>query len=497
MDQQVSELLNYLKLVKKRGYLFVAVALAVMTAAIAYCYSLPKAYQADSTVFVESNVINNLVKGLAVSPDTGDPIRVIKFALLSRDNLRKTLQEVRPELVSEEKIQETIASLQKETEISTNGKELFKVSIVHTNPVFAQQYINTLISTYVKGSLIGKREETAGASQFLDQQLAQFRNKLDQAEDNIIAFRKSLGGSAVMDEKSLLDAITAYRRQIEEIDLSLSTLKNRRKQLQSEPTASVATTTVGGQVESEEVQLQKRLQELLRTYTENYPEVIRIRSELAVLQQQQKPGQTTANDVQSLRDLQAQEHKQALASFDAQIRSLADKKATLQQFMQQREVELKQLPETQKTLTALVQQRDSYRAIYEEMLLRLNQSEVSRQMELGDQAKTFRVVDSALLPIDPIYPDMAKLILMAISAGLACGFGAVVLKENLNTAVSNVGQLRELGVEILAMVPVIVDDRLQARARRRDWMVFASAGIYFSAIVGLFVFEMFKRMKLF
>jgi len=496
MEQRMSELLRYLQILKKRRHLFLAVTLVAMTILIAYSYYIPRKYQADSTVFIESNVINNLTKGLAVTPDMGDQTRVLKYALLSRDIIRKTLQEIGALPDDEAKIQQKVVSLQQDTEIATHGKDLFRVSIINTNPIFAQHYINTLIRTYIDQNQTGKRKDTAGANQFLDRQLEQFRAKLEQAEDNIIAYRNGQGSVLAADEATLLSSIAEYRRQIEEVDLAIDTLQTRRGQLQRDVNSIepvVASGSEQGQLGAE--QLQARLQELLLTYTENYPEVVKVRQELAALNRQQAVARDAGSGGEPrIRNPLSQKTRQQRLEVDTEIRALQGKRATLQQFMSQREKELKQLPESQKKLAALNQERDSYRKIYEQMLLRSNQSEVSRQMELGDQSSTFRVVDAALLPIKPIAPDMTRLILLAIVGGICCGFAAIVLRENFDTSIKSVVQLRDLGVDVLAMVPGIVDEDHDNRQSRRDLLVFSASGIYFTAVLGLLVFELLKRM---
>lgn len=496
MEQLISELFKYLKILKKRSYLFFAVALVVTTGMIYYSYTLPNKYRADSTVFIETNVINNLVKGLAISPGMDERIKVLKYALLSRDIIRKTVLDLNPGLEDESKIQKTVASLQLRTDISTIGKSLFKVSFVDSSPVFAQSYINTLIGTYIHESLVEKRAETDDASQFLVEQIDQFRKKLEIAEDRIIAFRNSQGMVQAHDEITLLGGIDDYRRQTEEIDLAIANLINRRSQLknnmQNSATSSVA---ASGHGDAEEVALQKRLQELQLTYTENYPEVIKVRAELDYLRQQRVAGPGRNLDgAAPMLNLRQQEIEQQLDNINTEIRSLQGKKTKINQFIQQRDNELRTLPEQQKKMSALIQERDSYQKIYEEMLLRLNQSEVSRQMELGDQTTTFRVVDSALLPTQPISPDMSKLILMAIVAGVGCGFGVVVLLENFDSSVKSVSQISHLGFDVIAMVPAIVDENKLSRKKKIDRLFYSVSGTYFSGVLGLLVFETLKRM---
>lgn len=498
MEQLASEIFRYLKIVGKRRYLFIGVSLAMMTLFIGGSYLITPKYKADSTVFIESNVINSLVKGLAVTPEMTDRIRVLKYALLSRDTISKVVRALRPDPISKTRLQELVADLQQRTEIRVNGNDLFTVSVTDRDPHFAQNYINTLISTYVSDSLTGKRNETAGANKFLNQQLEQFKQKLDQAEDNIIAFRKSQGVFLAADEKTLLDNVADYRKQIEEIDLKVTELNARKKELQSQfKTLKPTVAVVSKNSETSIPQLEARLSQLLVSYTENYPEVVKVRNDLSELKKNlAKDGQSdSVHELETINPVY-QKTQQGIFDTEAEISALQGKKTTLLRLMKQREDELKQVPESQKKLAALIQERDSYRKINDDLMMRLSQSEVSKQMEIGDKAKTFRVVDAALLPIAPVSPNMSRMILLSILAGLGCGVVAALLRENLDHSVKDVLELRDLGLEVLAVVPGIIDERLVSLRKRKDRFLYGLSGLYFCGVLGLLVLELFRRLEL-
>ncbi|MEI8354880.1 MAG: Wzz/FepE/Etk N-terminal domain-containing protein, partial [Deltaproteobacteria bacterium] len=56
---------KYLNLLLRYKRLFAIAALTIMTGAIVICYLLPKKYEAKSIVFIEKNVLNDLLRGIA------------------------------------------------------------------------------------------------------------------------------------------------------------------------------------------------------------------------------------------------------------------------------------------------------------------------------------------------------------------------------------------------------------------------------------------------
>jgi polysaccharide chain length determinant protein (PEP-CTERM system associated) len=499
MENSFGEIFKYLKILYKRRFVFIFVALFVMSAITAGSYFLPKKYEADSTVFIEKNVINDLVKGIAVTPDMDNRVRVIKYALLSRNLISKVLadMDIDTKVKNTAELQDMVSDLQKRTDIKVKDKEgLFIVSITDQDPHFAQDYVNKLVRKYVEENLSGKREETYGANRFLDEQLIHFKDKLDQAEDTIIEFRRSKGVFLSVDEKSALDDIKEYQKEIESINLSINTLKAKRRSLKSQLQSVEPTVAIFSEKKEDRIiRLEEKIRQLLLTYTENYPEVVKLKAEIEGLKRRMENGSGDAaqTDMTSINPLH-QDLQQKLFDVEAEMSALEGRRNMVHKLMGEREKELQDVPENRKKLAVLIQERDSYRKIYEQLLMRAGQSEVSKQMEIGDKATTFRIVDPALLPMVPVSPNMIKMILLAIAAGLGCGFGAVVLLDNLNSSVKEVQQLRNMGVEVLAVIPSMTDEVQVAQQKRKDLLVYTFAGLYFCGIIGLLAWEAMKRV---
>lgn len=490
-----NEVLKTLLMVYRRKGLFLLVALAVTASVVAYSYTLPRMYRADSTVFIERSIISELIRGLAVSPDMEERIRVLSQAMLSRELISRVLDQVdsAPVLFNESQRQEYISGLQRRTSINVQGRgDLFRLSLTDSNPVFARDFINTLVGTYVEENISAKREETYGASRFLDEQLALFKVRLDRAEDAIIQFRRQHNVFLGEDERSKVADMRDYNRQVEQLELELSTLNARKQSLERQlRTIQPEIALFSAQRQQDSIaMLQDRLSRLLLTYTENYPEVIRLRGEIAALQTLQEQGgmESAPTETRGVNPVY-QETLQAKLSLEAEIGSVHARMAKLREMIQALEVGLREVPEHQKELDRLIQERDSARNIYDQLLLRLGQSEVSRQMEIGDKATTFRIVDPAILPRVPVSPNMLQMILMAVAAGLGGGAGLVILLEKQNPTVKSVEELKNYGVRILAQIPSIPDPQTLRRRRLKDRLCYALAGGYGLMVVALLAYE--------
>ena len=503
MKDALKEVLRYLYAIYRHKVLFVIVFLIVMTAIGGYAFYLPKKYQADTTVFIESNVIDELVRGIAVTPDIQERVRVLQFAMLSRDIIEKTLEKLdSPILTKSETAQQAyISNLIKRTHIAvTRQMDRFTVSIIDEDPHFAQKFINTLVSIYVDENISSQREETYGANRFLQEQIDVFKAKLEAAEDKIIDYRNKQGVYFSVDETATLTNIRELNQQVEDITLSQDTLRARKARL-AEQLSQLAPTVdiVSEAAESDRlVTMENQLNALLLRYTENYPEVVRLKAEIETLKRRLSQPENSDKDRETTTRMTStnplyQDVQGRLFEIDAELSSLAARKKNLQQTIAKREQLLREVPEAQKELGILMQERDSYRTIYNDLLARMGQSEVSKQMEIGNKAATFRIVDPAILPKIPVSPDLLKMLLLAIVGGFGCAFGVVFLLENMDSRVRGVDALESLGVEVLAVVPNISDPRHVKHLVKNDMLLFSFSGVYVFCFIGVFVYFLFLK----
>lgn len=498
MESPRKELGKYLAMIVKRRYLFVVVALAVMSVFAWGGYLLPTKYEAKSTIFIEKTVIGELVKGIAISPSIADKVRVLRYALLSRGLILRVMNDLDLDVKAKTPKQQElmIEDFQKRTEISVKGNDLFIVSIRDKDPRLATNYVNALVRRYLEENVSAKREESYGANRFLAEQLALFKQKLNKADEEVIKFRQKQGVAVAMDEEGIVKEIKVFKAQMDEGRMRrnelASTLRTVRIQMKSvQPTVSILSTKAGGgSVQA----LENRIKLLLVSYTENYPEIVKLRAEIEAIKKQNKApaaGGVASEEMTTVNPVY-QQLEQAALQTEAEIQALNAKIGQLGGLIAERERELRNVPANKKLLADLEQERSTYKNMYAELQARAGVSEVSKQMEVGDKSAAFRIVDPAVVPVKPVSPDRVKLILAGIFLGIVGGFGGVLLREALDSSIKDLHTLKGLGVTILAVIPKMTNAAEELEVQKRDRKVFIAAGCYFMVICLLLVHEILK-----
>jgi len=460
MNSSELEYKKYLHLIMRNKERFVIVALLLMSVIFAVSFLLPRKYQASSTVFIEKNVISELVKGITVTPSMEDTINVLTYAITSRTLVAKVVDNLDLNLSKNASDTEAlIKALQKNTQVKVKDKNLFMITFTDENPQVARDFVNTLVRLYIEENTSSKRGESYDATQFLSEQIETFNVKLEKAENEVNAYKRDKGGIISIDEGKLFEEINTAQQKLYDLEL-------RRRQLEG---MRQITKSTNDPLQSRLSGLQKRLDELRIQYTDSYPEVLKVKGDIETVREQMT--QRGGRESQPL-------DPQELARIDSEIAAIKITERGLQRYIATNRSLLQSIPSAKAGLDKLELEKKNQKNIYDQLFARHGQSEVSKQMEVQDKSTTFRIVDPALLPVKPSSPNRLKIMLMGIVAGLAGGFGLIFLLDQLDGSVKDVEFVKGLGAPVLAIIPRMQDPLLELRQRKRSLRLFSVASLY-------------------
>jgi polysaccharide chain length determinant protein (PEP-CTERM system associated) len=393
--------------------------------------------------------------------------------MTSRTLILKVLDELDLNLKKTDgaELEKLIKELQGKTHINIRGREgLFIISFQDKNPKLARDYVNILVRRYIEESTSSKREDSYGATKFITEQAEVFREKLQKSEDAVNAFKQGEGSIATMDPALLLKDINDSQERLDNLKITEAQLETVLSNMRQ-----------GVTVQSNLPALQKRLQELQLQYTDNYPEIIRVKDDIKALEAQTKSESGKAV---------SQERSPEYQKIASELRAIRTATVNLNANIARNRGLLQRIPAARSKLEDMEREKNSQKTIYEQMMARQGQSEVSKQMEVQDKSTVFRIVDAAVLPIKPTSPNRVKLIFMGIVAGIAGGFGLVLLKDLLDSSIKNADVAKQLGLPVLAVIPRIEEPLKLAEQSRRDLRLYAISGVYFMLILAVLILEL-------
>lgn len=471
---------KYLQLIIKKRYLFVSVALVIMIGVTITSYLLPERYEAKSTVFIEKSVISELVKGIAITPSFEEKIRVLAYAIRSRALLLKVFDDLHMYSNKQDtaQVEKLVRDVQSRTDIKLKDREgLFIISYSDKDPRVARDFVNTLVRRYIDENITSKREESDGATKFLGEQIATMKLKLEEYETRVNNYKRE--NSALLAQSDGLAAA-----EISDAQQKLDDLSMRRRQLEQQQAQAMKNDPLTSRLSA----LQKRQQELSLIYTDKHPEVEETTNEIAAIKDQQRSGSSRAAAVAA--------SSPEVRKIGMELNSLREAESSQRRLIGARHYQLKSIPAVKAGLDELERERNSQRNLYEQLVVRHGQSEVSKQMEVQDKTTTFRVVDPAILPVKPISPQRIRIILLGIVGALVASFGLLVLLDHHDKSVRNIESLKSLGIQILAVVPTIENPDHLLAIKKRDKLFFAVAGACFLVILATVPLELTRYLSL-
>jgi polysaccharide chain length determinant protein (PEP-CTERM system associated) len=461
---------DYINMVMRRKGVFLSIALGVMTIAMIASFLMPKVYRAESTVFIEQSVISDLVKGIAVTPSMESKVRVLRVSMLSRNMLLDVMRKLDTdvEVANSAQREAYIKSLQNRTNIDIRAKDgVFFVSFRDSSPEFARDYVNMLTQTYIEKNTASKREESLEATRFLAEQIETFKKRINSVEREIDEYKSEHGLVLALNEGSLRRAIDQAEKKLEETELRRMELEARRRSMVSLSPRRQRVT-----------RLENTLEGMLATYTNNHPEVTRVRNQLEAL----RSGSAAQEEVN-------EGNRESLEMVQVQLeanRRLRDQQRAI---IEENKELLKQIPATRSGLTDLIRKKENEQQIYSQLVSRFGQSEVSKQMEMENKSVSFRIIDPAILPKTPVSPDRPRIIISGLVGGLALAFGLIFLLDLLKNAIKNPGELKQVNLPVLGIIPRITKPETEKRRRRRDLSIYLAAGAYAAVLMSVTLSE--------
>ena len=450
----------YLGLVWRRRWFVIAIFCMVMILGIYLAIALPKTYQAETLIFIEPpRVPENYVKSI-VSTDLDARLSNITQMIKSRTNLMNIIERFvlfsEPEhenMYIEDKLEKMRERTQVEliTDSRRRTANSFTIAFQGKDPYKVMNVVNTMATLVIDQNLKTRELQATGTSEFLSDQLVKIRENLEAVEKVLGDYRKIHMGELPEQLDANLRVLDRLQQQLSEKQMSLRTEKNRlisiANQLQLAREQSNIVSAIQPQIgESSLKALKRQLADYKSRFTDQYPDVIRLQSRIAEMEKETGPVATT---IEAELILQRKGIKREIAAIKQEIINL-----NTQIVFYQRRVE--DTPKREQELLSLKRNYENIQETYNSLLQRKLEADIAANLEKRQKGERFRILDPGRLPDKPISPNMIKLFLLCLAAGLVCSVIPIFLLEFLDYSVRKPENVSDkLGIPVLVVMPSI------------------------------------------
>ena len=491
--------------IRRRWYIIIPFCL-LMIAGICSIFVLPKIYTSSTLILIQpQKVPEEFVRSL-VSADLDSRINTISQQITSRTNLEKIIKEFnmfpKPEhdrVFMEDKVEAIRGriSIDLIRERRRASADAFSLSFKGKDPEVVKNVTNALANYFIDENLKFRQDRAVGTNVFLEGELSTMRNRLEELEKAIKDYRERNMGSLPEQLETNLRILDRLQVQLGEKQESLRDARNRLAMLENQIPRIVAGTQTSEQPvqpgigdSTDPEQIREQLTSLKLRYTDKHPDVIRLTKMLADLEAAGKNGAEPSTGLSALSASdrrQYEEIKREMKTLKADILEIANQ-------IQAIEKRVEDTPKREQEILSLKRDYDNISETYNSLLGRKLEAEMSVNMERKQKGEQFRIIDPARKAERPSEPDMNKLFMLFIAAGLGIGCGLVFLLEYLDTSFRRPEEIESfLELPVLATVPVILHPK-DVRRRRLNHVLSIFFVIVSFALLAGFTFFTFKGL---
>jgi len=512
MLPQKLDLDQYKAILLRRKWYVIIPFVVTMTAAAVYLVITPRIYRASTLILVERQTVPENYITPTVTASLSDRISTIKQQVTSRSNLETLVEKYglyASKDSSEENVtmQEKVELMREHIGVDVHRGAAFSISFTYPDAVKVARVTEDLTTNFIDENLRVREEQSVGTTRFLESELARLEDALRQREAALTAYKQNnMGGlpdqlaSNFSMLKQLSDKVVSIERSLDEARTQKIMLQGQISNLKSMSEALPANTGASWESGAETftspelADLRQRLEALRTRYTENHPDVVKVKKLIAKAEEKQLQAGGAVGGVPADTGTEAAGgdifagQVEALSfqmnSIEQTIRDLQGEKSKIDKQIDLFSKRIEETPKRELELIALQRDYDVINSQYNNLLAKKLQSQLAENMEMRQKGEQFRVIDRAKVPEKPFRPNIPKILLAGLFAGLAAGCGLALALEYMDKSFRDHEEIGEfLDLPLLAVIPRI-ETAAEGRKRQRFKMLtYCLSGVLLVCVV--------------
>jgi polysaccharide chain length determinant protein (PEP-CTERM system associated) len=471
---------HYINLILKNRWLIIIPFCLCMIGGIVLGLVLPKEYEASTMILVKPQQVPKDFAPDIETVDIGFRIRTMATQILSHSNLEKIINDFNLFSNPEQQdmlIEEKIGDLGQRIKIKgpwvgqIGEAEVFSVSFQWPDPQKAARVANSIANLFIDVDLRERENEAIDTTQFLDEQLGPTRERLKEFETRLSDYRNRYMGELPEQLDTNLRMLDSLQVQLDQHEKRLRDEKNRLAMLEIEIQAT-RESLAGGAIISERgeeltlPQLKNRLYTLKASYTDQHPDVIRLKAMIADMEAKIKSGELKSPEENNASSALTEEQFLISTKLSGLIRQQSEIKIEINNLEEDiRKINdeiwkykqrIERTPKREEELKTLNRDYQNIHKSYSDLLNRKLEAEIAVNMEKKQKGEQFSIMEIAEVPIEPVSPNMKIIFMLSFIFGLHIGPGLIFLRDYFNTSLKDPNDFEsDLGVSVLATIPKI------------------------------------------
>jgi polysaccharide chain length determinant protein (PEP-CTERM system associated) len=483
---------DFIDIFLKRIWYFIIPLVLGLTGTAVYLLTAPKWYKSSSMILVAPQKIPQDYVKATVTSSVEDRLQSIAQEIMSRTRLEQVISEFKlyPQMVKSASMEEVVEAMRKDIEINVpTGKEKeknhFGVSYIGKDPRLVASVTGKLASLFIEENLKLREQQAQGTTEFLESELIAKREKVEKAQAEISAFKRSHINELPENRDANLKILEQLNLQSQKINESIKAAEDRKIIIQSQLANMpyLATSLTGGTGRGELVspggagqppmvlqlsQLKSQLDELEAKYTENHPDIRSTKKKIADLEKKIAENRTTSDksgspkkgkegdSVTDQYNYFQEERKTQLTLLEKDIQRLKKEDEKVRSMIGAYQARIENTPIRELAMSAMLREAGNLNESFQVLLRKSAEAQQAENLERRQKGEQFRIIDPARVPEKPFKPDIFKVMLIGLALSLGSGLGVTFIREQMDRSFRDAEDLETaLGLKVLANIPKI------------------------------------------
>lgn len=467
MDQRTQAKLIVDVVWRRKWWILIPTA-AALAAGVFLASTLPKIYRASTTILVMRQSIPEDIVHTTVTTRVEERIRSLKIQVKSRRYLEVVVKELglAPAGASEGDVERACAKLTSNVDLDWDkqGLSWFNISVEDGNPKRAADIANRLAELFIEQNSALREAQAKGTVETVEGWLEKTEKDLKKRDAELARYKAQNLYELPDQQAATLQLLNSSQSRIQQLTADIQMRTERLATARAEDKARRVLAGAADQaIVSDDpdarayAQLQRELQDLLSSYTDENPLVKRKREQIATFAANH-PAVTAAaapNAPEAVRPAAPE-----IARLEGEIRSYEASRDAEQRNVDMLRRRIENMPLRQQELATLTRDYESLQSLYNASVAQKEKATRAQDIEAAKKGEQFQIQDRARPPVAPSEPNIPQIVLLALVGGLGLGVGLAALLEFIDHTVRNEEEFahRYPDLPILGSIPNLNSD---------------------------------------
>lgn len=471
-ENRIIKFEDIIKIIKRRKWAFILPALAVVFLTVIVLLVWKPVFRSTSTILIEEQEIPREYVMATVTSFAEQRLQTINQRIMSSTKLLEIIHTFnlyadRFEKVTTEEIIDdmrkkdikfgtvTADVIDRQTGRPASATIAFTVSYEGKNPVLVQQVANALSSLYLEENMKVVGQQTAGAAKFLEDEAKTVQSELAELDRQIMIYKEKNPRSLPELYQFNLQALDSSDRSRDDLNAQLRSLRERESYMQTE------LATVKPETENQDKERLKELRSALLSlttrYSDEYPDVIKTKTEISELEKKMQSDGSQPNASETADNPSYIALSSQLAGVQSEIKSVKRQLEDLDEKRADYRRRLEQSPRVEESYKNMLSERNNTQLKYDDLMKKFMEAKVAQGLEKDKMGEHFTLIDPARLPEKPVRPNRLAVILIGLIMAIGAGIGTVALQETADQSARRAEDLVSVfPFPVLAEIPEII-----------------------------------------